>query len=82
MINRTARPPPRPMGYLNPFLYAHAHDMDMFTDITVGSNKRDRSGTPWRVQQAVQYDESSLLQFYAKSSGVCQAFFLVNRPTF
>jgi tripeptidyl-peptidase-1 len=33
------------MGFLNPFFYAHA--ADAFTDITVGSNKRDRSGTPW-----------------------------------
>jgi hypothetical protein len=34
-----------PMGFLNPFLYAHASTA--FTDVTVGSNKRDRSGTPW-----------------------------------
>ena len=39
-----------PMGFLNPFLYSEAAiAANAFTDITVGSNKRDRSGTPWSV---------------------------------
>ena len=33
-----------PMGFLNPFFYSIP---EAFTDVTVGSNKRDRSGTPW-----------------------------------
>ena len=35
-----------PMGFLNPFLYSQEAEGG-FTDVTVGSNKRDRAGTPW-----------------------------------
>lgn len=34
-----------PMGFLNPFLYSM--EGEGFTDVTIGSNKRDRAGTPW-----------------------------------
>jgi subtilase family serine protease len=35
----------QPMGFANPFLYGL--EAEAFTDVVVGSNKRDRQGTPW-----------------------------------